>query len=106
MISQFRGVLHKLRIAIMSDPFPPGESGLAARDYQPPFCIAPTLNVRVLAMQDDDFIVATPCNALSLFFDTVFQFIACDVVYVPEEFVCHVLASLPALMGEIATRLS
>ena len=43
LISQFRGVLHKLRIAIMSDPFPPGESGLAARDYQPPFCIAHTL---------------------------------------------------------------
>ena len=46
-------------------------------------------------MQDDDFIVATPCNALSLFFDyAVFQFIACDVVYLPEEFVCHVLGNV------------
>ena len=60
-------------------------------------------------MQDDDFIVVRPCNALSLFFDyAVFQFIACDVVYLPEEFVCHVLGNACAadLMGEIATRLS
>ena len=37
------GVLHKPRIAIIPDPFPPGESGLATRDYQSPFCIANTL---------------------------------------------------------------
>ena len=50
-------------------------------------------------MQDDDFIVATPCNALSLFFDyAVFKFIACDVVYLPEEFVCHVLGNACAAM--------
>ena len=30
---QFRGVLHKPRIGIVPDPFPPGESGLATRDY-------------------------------------------------------------------------
>ena len=28
-----RGVLHKPRISIISDPFPPGESGLAPRDW-------------------------------------------------------------------------
>ena len=32
MISQFGGVLHKPRIGIIPDPFPPGESGLATRD--------------------------------------------------------------------------
>ena len=37
-------------------------------------------------MQDDDFIVVTPCNALSLFFDyAVFQFIACYVICLAEE---------------------
>ena len=33
LISQFRGVLHKPRIGIIPDPVPPGESGLATRDY-------------------------------------------------------------------------
>ena len=33
LISQFRGVLHKPRIGIIPAPFPPGESGLATRDY-------------------------------------------------------------------------
>ena len=33
LISQFRGVLHKPRIGIIPDPFPPGESGLATLDY-------------------------------------------------------------------------
>ena len=35
LISQFRGVLHKPRISVIPDPFPPGElSGLATRDYR------------------------------------------------------------------------
>ena len=33
LISQFREVLHKPRIGIIQDPVPPGESGLATRDY-------------------------------------------------------------------------
>ena len=33
LIFQFRGALHKSRIGIIPDPFSPGESGLATRDY-------------------------------------------------------------------------
>ena len=51
-----------------------------------------------LATQDN-YIVVTPCNALSLFFDyAVFQLIACDVVCLPEEFVCHVLGNACVVM--------